>query len=295
MVQGVNDPVVVALLQKGLPATGENYNRMADALRMGGYTGNSAQPMTKQMMEMARGYMPTGDEPETVDNSMEESLEDDAYLDSMDEIRGTPPARSQAGGGKGVASPKKGVAPAGGETAAGPFPMTPIPSQMSPMMTQGESPDGTSYDGMAELGALGAALASIYAAKQGGAAPLQTPARPEMLALPAPMKQLPAPMKQLPPPQKLLTDQRPQITEAPPAALTPDVIEGQKPRVRVKAEGKTPNQSPLNEMEGSTSQEKTSRTEPVREAKRSNASKAKAAQQLAAEKKAARAAARRIK
>lgn len=292
MVQGVNDPVVMALLQKGLPATGENYNRMADALRMGGYTGNSAQPMTKQMMEMARGYMPTGDEPETVDNSMEESLKDDAYLDSMDEIRGTPPARSQAGGGKGVASPKKGVAPAGGETAAGPLTQAPQMSYAPPGVLDGTAPQMTPMGIdpdvalMAGTGALGVALKNLYDTDAMRAAP--TPEAPK--ATGAKMLAPPAPMKQLPPPQKLLTDQRPQMTEAPPAALTPDVIEGRKPVVRVKAEGKLPNQSPLNEMEGSTSQQKNAPSEPKK-----NAAKAKAAQTMAAEKKAARAAARRIR
>jgi hypothetical protein len=114
-----DDAVAGALIQKGVPLTAENYKRMSEALRVGGWTGGNA-PVDAKMMRTGRGYMPertqpnalermlgvgpSGDEPEAVHNATEEAAEgdgtvappapvsvkdmsDDQYLDDLNSIR----------------------------------------------------------------------------------------------------------------------------------------------------------------------------------------------------------------
>jgi hypothetical protein len=64
----INDPVISQLLQSGLPNTNENYNRMRQAMNVGGWSGGH-QPYTADMARRARGYTPRHGE-EGVDTEM---------------------------------------------------------------------------------------------------------------------------------------------------------------------------------------------------------------------------------
>lgn len=75
----VNDPVMGRLRKSGLPNTPENYNRMRDAMRMGGWSGGH-QPYTAEMDRGARGYIPT----ESVDGEVVDASNDvNEYMDEL--------------------------------------------------------------------------------------------------------------------------------------------------------------------------------------------------------------------
>lgn len=193
---GVNDPVVFELLRKGVPNTAENYNRMAEALRVGGWTGGH-QPVTGEMIRRGRSYMPMrGEEPPQVSSPEEEAAEpvDTRYLDETNEVRGAPipqdkppaPAPQQAASSPAPtgAAPMGDMAPEAG--LMGPLPgmeeMTPIPGEQG------------GIDPLTAAGGVAALLASIYGSSKymsrpGTTSPMQTPVPQQpgkVLALPAP-------------------------------------------------------------------------------------------------------------
>lgn len=175
MMTGVNDPVAFALLSKGVPNTPENYNRMKEALRVGGWTGGNA-PVTAETQRRGRGYMPQrGEESASIDEGGEGTVAppipvevndlepvDMDYLDSMNSQRQAPaPAAKQA-----VAKQAAGgdvVADAAPAAQPGMDPQALFDQQMS--MPPVDAIDGQ-LDPMAVGGGIAATLAALYGANK---------------------------------------------------------------------------------------------------------------------------------
>lgn len=187
---GASDNVVAMLQRKGVPLTNENYQRMSNALRIGGNTG---APVTPRQARAAKSYMPErGEVGASGDNEAIEAVPDneaveieanndglpidDAYLRDMNEVRSMQPMQT-----KQAPTNIDAIDGVEDETSA-------IPQQQPGMI-----------DGLMQLvGPAAAAIAGMYGLnrmKTNNASGL-TPTK----ALPAPneMKMLPAPAKQLP-------------------------------------------------------------------------------------------------